>query len=66
MPSTVIRRIDYRPDEAELLVTFTSGSRYVYYEVPPEAHEAFVHAPSKGEYFSRRVRDRYRYRRLDS
>jgi hypothetical protein len=66
MPSTVIRHIDYRPELGQLVVTFTSGSRYAYFDVPREAYEAFVGAFSKGEHFSREVRDRYPYRRLDA
>jgi hypothetical protein len=61
MPSTVIRRFDYRPEEQELDVLFTTGRRYIYYDVPPEIAGAFRSAFSKGRYFNARIRDNYEY-----
>ena len=66
MPSTVIRRFDYRPEDRELLVIFTTGRRYVYSKVPPEAVEEFRSAFSKGQHFNAHIRDRYPYRELES
>lgn len=64
MPSTVIRRFDYRPAERELLVEFVTGRRYLYAEVPPDEHRALRSAFSKGRYFNARIRDRYDCREL--
>ena len=64
MPSTVIRRFDYRPETHELEVLFVTGRRYLYAGVPPEEAEAFRAAFSKGAYFNRRIRDRYAHREL--
>ena len=64
MPSTIIRRFDYRPEARELDVLLTTGRRYVYHDVPPEAAEAFRAAFSKGVHFNRRIRGRYRYTEL--
>ena len=64
MPSTVIRRFDYRPNSQELEVLFVTGRRYIYFQVPPDEVEAFRAAFSKGTYFNRHIRDRYRYREL--
>ena len=61
MPSTVIRTIAYRPDAAELEVLFTTGRRYVFHDVPPEAAEAFRTARIKGRHFNSRIRGRYRF-----
>ena len=61
MPSTVIRRFHYRPEEQELDVLFTTGRRYVYYNVPPEIADAFRAAFSKGRYFNARIRDNYEF-----
>ena len=66
MPSTAIRRISYSPVTRELRVTFTSGRRYAYAQVPPEVHAAFSTAPSRGTFFNHRVRDRFGYRELRS
>ena len=62
MPSTVIRRFAYDPDNCELWVEFVSGRRYVYEEVPASVAETLGSAFSKGAYFNSRIRDRFRYR----
>jgi hypothetical protein len=59
MPSTIIRSFDYRADRRELDVLFTTGRRYVYRQVPPEAAAAFRAAFSKGRHFNARIRGRY-------
>jgi lysyl-tRNA synthetase class 2 len=61
MPSTVIRSIDYRPETGELDVTFTTGRRYLFHDVPPEAAESFRQARIKGRHFNSRIRGRYRF-----
>ena len=60
MPSTVIRRFDYRPETRELEILFTTGRRYVYLDVPQEEVQRFRAAFAKGSYFNREIRDRYR------
>ena len=65
MPSTVIKAIDYQPDARRLLVRFVSGALYAYEPVPEHLYRDFRAADSKGRFFSRKVRDRYAYRRLD-
>lgn len=66
MPSTIIRSFDYRPEARELLVLFTTGRRYLYRNVPPEAAEAFRRAFSKGRHFNARIRGRYSYEECDA
>ena len=39
-----------------------SGKVYLYFDVPPEEHEAFMAAESKGEYLNKVFKPRgYRY-----
>ena len=64
MPSTVIRRFEYRPESRELEVLFVTGRRYVYAEVPLEEAEAFRAAFAKGVHFNRFIRDRFAHREL--
>jgi hypothetical protein len=64
MPSSVIRRFVYCPDDSELWVEFTSGRRYVYSDVPEEVANTFRSAFAKGVYFNTRIRDHYRYREI--
>lgn len=61
MPSTVIRRFEYRPEGGELEVLFTTGRRYLYRDVPPEAVAALRAAFSKGRHFNAHIRGNYSY-----
>jgi hypothetical protein len=61
MPSTIIRSFRYLPDTGELDVLFTTGRRYVYSGVPPEAASAFRAAFAKGRHFNAHIRGRYSY-----
>ena len=65
MPSTVIRRFDYRPETRELEILFTTGRRYLYSGVPHQAVDSFRAAFSKGAYFNRHIRDHFPCRELD-
>jgi len=64
MPSTVIRRFVYCPDNQELWVEFVPGRRYVYSGVPDEVYSTFRSAFAKGVYFNTRIRDRYPHREV--
>lgn len=64
MPSTVIKRFDYRAETRELEVLFVTGRRYIYSDVPTEAVEDFRSAFAKGVHFNRYIRDRYPHREL--
>ena len=66
MPSTVIRSAAYHPDRAELEVEFTTGRRYLYHAVPPEAAEALCAARIKGRHFNARIRGRYSFTELEA
>ena len=66
MPSTVIQFFDYDASKRELLIEFRSGRRYVYEDVPDDAHTGLRRSFSKGEYFNEHIRDRYAFRRVDS
>lgn len=59
MPSSVIRKACYHPEREELEILFTTGRRYLYRAVPPEAAEAFQAAFSKGRHFNAHIRDSY-------
>jgi hypothetical protein len=59
MPSSVIRSFLYDPETSELWITFVSGRRYVYADVPQDAFDAFKAAPSRGAFFNSEIRDDY-------
>jgi hypothetical protein len=62
--SSAIYRISHDQDRRELTIVFRGTGDYVYEGVPRQVYEAFLAAPSKGAFFNRQIRDRYRYRRL--
>lgn len=64
MPSSVIRSYHYHADRRALEILFTTGRRYLYFEVPPEEVEALSAAFSKGRYFNAHIRDAYDYAEL--
>jgi hypothetical protein len=64
MPSTAIRNLFYVPAKCELWLTFASGRRYVYADVPPDVFDAFKTASSRGAFFNREIRDRYAFREV--
>ena len=65
MPSTVIRRFDYRLDERTLDVTFTTGRRYLYRDVPPEAAQALKESFAKGVHFNRHIRGKFAFEEVE-
>ena len=65
MPSTVIRRFAYDPASRALDVTFVTGRRYRYCDVPEAVAASFRGAFAKGRYFNARIRDRYACVELD-
>ncbi|HEX8193791.1 MAG TPA: KTSC domain-containing protein [Allosphingosinicella sp.] len=66
MPSTVIRSFDYRAEARELDVLFTTGRRYIFSDVPPEAADALRSAFAKGRHFNARIRGRYPHREVEN
>jgi hypothetical protein len=64
MPSTVIRSYLYDPTKSELWITFVSGRRYIYTDVPQPVFDAFKAAPSRGTFFNLEIRGHYAYREL--
>ena len=64
MPSTVIRRFDYRDDRRELWIEFVTGRAYIYSNVPASVVQALRAAPSKGRYFNAHIRDHFAFREV--
>ena len=62
--SSAIAAIGYEAPTKTLLVEFKNGSRYRYLEVPAKTYEALAKAPSKGTFFSTKIRDRFAFARL--
>jgi hypothetical protein len=58
--SSVLDIVDYDDEEHVLKVRFRSGRVYHYYNVPRAHFEALLQAESKGSYFNRVIRRRFR------
>ncbi len=64
--SSSLRALGYDPDAQVLEVEFSSGARYRYEHVPPEAVQALLEADSLGRHFNQVFKPQhYRYRRVE-
>lgn len=57
--SSAISSVGYDEGRSVLEVEFQSGAVYDYFDVPPKVWKALQKAESKGQFVSRRIRDRY-------
>jgi hypothetical protein len=65
MPSTAIETCHYEPDERRLDIRFVSGHSYSYFDVPPGVAAGLEKARSKGGFFQRAIRGRFRFARVE-
>jgi hypothetical protein len=61
--SSLLTAVAYSTD-AILELQFHRGAIYRYFAVPPEVFHGLLSADSKGLYFNRYVRNRFRYQRV--
>jgi hypothetical protein len=61
--SSWIRTVTYASD-ATLTVRLRSGAVYRYFTVPRSILEEFLAAPSKGTYFTQRIRQAFPYTQI--
>jgi hypothetical protein len=62
--SSNITSIGYDPETSTLEVEFNSGSVYQYFNVPQGIYDAFMAAPSKGQFLASQIRDRFPFARV--
>jgi hypothetical protein len=62
--SSAFQAAAYAERQALLYLLFRSGEMYRYYEVPQSQYQQFLAADSKGRYFGRNIRGRFRYERM--
>jgi hypothetical protein len=63
--SETLREIGYDPESATLRISFKSGGVYDYANVPESRWEGLRNAVSKGSYFHRYIKDKYRTRKVN-
>lgn len=54
--SSLLKWVDYFPDEHRLQLGFRSGEVWDYFDVPEATHRGLLEAESKGGYFNRHIR----------
>ena len=57
--SSFISRVDYQ--NGNLILEFTTGGKYSYYNVPESLYKEMLSAPSMGKFYHERIKDQYPY-----
>lgn len=65
MPSSVIRKYEYRPEVNVLTITFVSGAVYDYLHVPEEVYLQMKATLAKGIFFNQHIKDKYECLRVN-
>jgi len=61
MPSTVIASFEYDESSQELIITFISGVKYRYKDVPHDVYLQMKASREKGIYFNKKVRGKFHF-----
>jgi hypothetical protein len=59
--SSMMTFVDYDKAARQLLILFTSGKAFTYFEVPAKAYRGLMQADSKGRYFLDCIEGQYAY-----
>lgn len=62
--SSALQAAAYAEQQALLYLLFRSGEVYRYFDFPEWQYQEFLAADSKGRYFGRNIRGRFRYERM--
>ena len=61
--SAVMNEVNYNDETNEMTIEFWNGSIFVYKEVPKELYEEFIDSTSIGQFFHRKVKDKFTFRK---
>lgn len=64
--SSNIKSIGYDETSKTLEIRFKSGGHYSYHDVAVETHKALMGAASIGTYFSQNVKNKHKFRRVET
>ena len=64
--SSNLAAVGYDARRRLLEIEFRSGGIYRYFEVPAEVHGQLLAAESKGRFFAKHIRDRFRFERVNA
>jgi hypothetical protein len=59
--SSLLTNVAYASGESILQLEFRNGAIYQFFDVPQEIYTCLLAAESKGNYFNRRIRSRFRH-----
>jgi hypothetical protein len=62
--SSNIVSVGYDAASETLEIEFMNGSVYQYYNVPQSVYDAFIAAPSRGQFFSYQIKHMFPYSRV--
>ncbi|GAB1596010.1 KTSC domain-containing protein [Lysobacter claricitrinus] len=62
--SEALNSVGYDPTRRVLEIEFTGGGVYRYFDVPEREAVGLVESDSRGQYFSERIRERYRFEQV--
>lgn len=62
--SSNLKSVGYNEENEILEIEFLHGGLYKYYDVPESEYNALMNASSHGSYFSRNIKNRYRYQKI--
>lgn len=63
-PSTSLASVGYDSASEVMEIEFRSGALCRYFAVPADIYRELMHAESKGRFFSQRIRNHYRFKRI--
>lgn len=63
--SSIIKRVEYDPGTRDLTITFTTGSKYIYRDVPQAVVRRFTTAESQGMFFHTHIRNKFETEKVD-
>ncbi len=64
LESTLLVSAAYSPDRTLLELEFRDGTCYRYFDVPTACFQQLIASDSKGAYFNRNIRNRFRHQLL--
>jgi hypothetical protein len=59
--SSNINSVGFDSDDNTLQIKFNSGGIYNYYNVPKRVYTTMLAAPSKGKYFHKNIKGKYKF-----
>ena len=59
--SSTIKSVEYDDEARELDITFTSGKKYRYFNVPLEIYTEFLDAGSNGKFFNDNIKGAFSF-----